>query len=51
MTLMTARGMFSRNRTFASNQSVTEKTFETAWSRQPVGKKLASVRVEHARFP
>jgi hypothetical protein len=43
MMLITARGMFSRNRTFASNQSVTEKTFETASSRQLAGKNLASV--------
>jgi hypothetical protein len=35
MTLITASGMFSRNRTFASNQSVTEKTFEDARYRQP----------------
>jgi hypothetical protein len=43
MTLMTARGMFSRNRTFASNQSVTEMTFEDGRPRQGAGKNLAWV--------
>jgi hypothetical protein len=42
ITLMTAKGMFSRYRTFASNQSVIEMTFETAWNRQPARKKVVS---------
>jgi hypothetical protein len=50
MTLITAKGMFSRNRTFASNQSVTEKTFENGRYRQSVGKNWRE-SLEQTRFP
>jgi hypothetical protein len=49
MTLITASGMFPWYRTFASDQSTAEKTFNAAWNRQSARKNLHIASARRAR--